>query len=603
MIHRMGTEGERTVFTLPGKAAAVLTALLICFCGTGYADSGRAASLQDFAAAVETHTMQLDDDFTISCEASVIRQLKQPSPIGEDGTLLSELLGMAGSTGRYQYSWKKGGVRISDLSYYPGWRILRLWQNGRTEELSDRERQTLEAAQAIAAGASGTDLEKERYIYDALCDRITYHAGGETENFSENDCAVGALLNGSADCDGYADAMVLCCALAGIPCRYMHGDSRKPGLPDEPEGSHMWNLVCVDGTWLMCDATWGDQETVSYLYFNIGRQDAEESYEWCPETLLTDVAESADFDRHMMADQRPVTVLTQEDVYRAARSATSARQERLTLFCPGQRLWETDWDTFRTMVSHGGMDQISYNRTGRLFEMINQSIPETFGFCDTEADILSMIDLCADRDIRGFTLYLSPAVSGTMLADDCRQLRNTFSLSRLENPGMAIQYSEQSGYVTLSGAAYIDPLPVCSSREEILSFLNSALPGRPDELEFIPGDGYTPDELAETISEAVYSHGASSFRSGTIGSRVKISDITYYDNFCLASSEKEVADYLQKARKSGMKEIRIYCTPALYASLHDNQSSRFFTLLQNAGFSVQSISYNDHYGLLLAEDL
>ena len=45
MIRRMGTEGERTVFTLPGKAAAVLTALLICFCGTGYADSGRAASL------------------------------------------------------------------------------------------------------------------------------------------------------------------------------------------------------------------------------------------------------------------------------------------------------------------------------------------------------------------------------------------------------------------------------------------------------------------------------------------------------------------------------------------------------------------------------
>ena len=85
MIRRMGTEGERTVFTLPGKAAAVLTALLICFCGTGYADSGRAASLQDFAAALETHTMQLDDDFTIPCEASVIRQLKQPSPIGEDG--------------------------------------------------------------------------------------------------------------------------------------------------------------------------------------------------------------------------------------------------------------------------------------------------------------------------------------------------------------------------------------------------------------------------------------------------------------------------------------------------------------------------------------
>lgn len=591
------------MFALQKKAALALIVLLICFRGTGYADSGRTTSLQDFAAAVETHTMQLDDDFTISCASSVIQQLKQPSPIGNDGTLLSELLGMAGSTGSYQYSWRKGKVQISDLSYYPGWRILRLWQNGRTGELPDRERQTLEAAQAIVAGASGSELEKERFIYDALCDRITYHAGGETENFSETDSAIGALLNGSADCDGYADAMVLCCGLAGIPCCYMHGESRKPGLPDEPEGSHMWNLVCIDGTWLMCDVTWGDQEKVNYLYFNIGKQDAEESYEWCPETLFTDVAESADFDRHLMADQRPATVITQEDVYLAARTATSARQDRLIFFCPEQRLWETDWDTFMTMVSHGGMGRISYNKTGRLFEITNKSIPETFGFCDTEADILSVIDRCADRNINEFTLYLSPAVSGSMFADDCKQLRNTFSLSRLENPGMSIQYSGQSGSVTLSGATYIDPLPVCSSREDILSFLNSALPERPDALEFIPGDGYIPSDLAEIISEAIYSHGAYSFQSGVIGSRMKISDIAYYDNFCLASAEEEVVDYLQKARNTGKKEVRIYCTPALYASLHDNQSSRFFTLLNNAGFSVQSISYNDHYGLLLAEDL
>jgi len=585
------------------KVVSVFIALLICLCETGYADSRRAASLQEFAAAVETHTMQLDRHFTISCDASVINQLKQPSPIGEDRTLLSELFSMAGSTGGYQYSWGKNEIQISDISYYPGWRILRLWLSGRTADLSVREKQTLEAAQALVAGASGSELEKERYIYDALCSRITYHTTDDTEQPGENDCAIGALLNGLADCDGYADAMVLCCGLAGIPCRYMHGDSRKPGLPDAPEGNHMWNLVCIDGTWLMCDATWGDHETISYLYFNIGKLDAEESYLWCPETLPGDVAESADFDRHLMADQRPATVFTQEDVYLAARAATSSLRYRLTFFCPEQRLWDTDRDTFLSMVSHGGIGEMSYDKTGRLFEITNKSIPDTFEFCDTEADILSMIDRCADRGTDEFTLYLSPAVSGSMFADNFQRLRNTFSLSRLENPGISISYSEQCGSVTISGATYIAPLPVCSSRDEIISFLSRELPKRPDSLEFNLGNGYNPSDLAEILKEAICSHGASSFRSGTIGFRVTISDIVYYDTFCLASAEEEVADYLQKARTAGMKEVRIYCTPTLYASLQDNQPSRFFTLLKNAGFSVQSISYNDDYGLLLAEDL
>ena len=585
------------------KIALVLIALLVCLCETGSADSKKAKSLQEFAAALESHTMQLDQQFTISCDASVIDQLKQQSPIENNGTILSELFSMAGSTGGFQYSWKKNGIKFSDVSYYPGWRILRLWESGRTGELSKREKKTLEAAQALIAGASGSDLEKERYIYDALCDRITYLTEKKPGKPSENDSAIGALLNWLADCDGYADAMVLCCGLAGIPCRYMHGDSRKPGLPDAPDGNHMWNLVCIDGTWLMCDVTWGDHETVSYLYFNLGRLDAEESYLWCPETLMTDVAESADFGRHLMADQQPATVLTQEDVYLAARAATSARQYRLTFFCPEERLWDTDRDTFFSMVSHGGIGEMTYDKTGRLFEITNKYIPEEFGFCDTEAEILSMIDRCADRNIDEFTLFLSPAVSEAMFADNFTGLRNTFSLSRLENPGISISYSEQSGSVTISGATYIAPLTVCSSREEIISLLNRELPERPEFLEFNLGNGYNPPDLTEILKEAIYAHGASFFRSGTLGLRVTISDITYYDNFCLASSEEEAADYLKKAKKDGMKEVRIYCTPSLYASLHDNQSSRFFTLLRDAGFSVQSISYNDDYGLLAAEDL
>lgn len=581
------------------KTLVLLLALLLGLGGAGSAKAEKAASLRDFAAALETHTAQLEDSFTIPCDASVIKALKQPSPIGKDQTLLAEFMSTAGCAGSYRYGWETGSVRLSDVSYYAGWRILHLWQNGQTDLLLNREKQTLEAALTLVSGADGSDLEKERYIHDALCDRITYQP---EEGSGEKDCATGALLNGAADCDGYADAMLLCCGLAGIPCRFMHGDSRKPALPGAPDGNHMWNLVCIDGDWLMCDVTWGDQEEISYLFFNLGKQDAGESYAWCYETLFTNVTDTSDFSRHRTADQQPVTVLSQKDVYQAARAAVSAGQRRLTLFCPEERLWQTDRDTFIKMLAHGGFGTISYNETGRLFEAVSQSVPDVFCFCDTETDILSAIERYAENKTDSFTLYLSPDLSASMLSDECARLREVFSRSRLENPGILLSYSEQSGSVTLSGAAYTDQLPVCSSREDIVSLMNRELPERPDAVEFNLGDNYTPQDIGEILAEAVYSRGASSFRYGNAGRRVSVSDIVYYDDFCLASSEDDVTEYLRKARASGIREIRIYCTPSLYATLMADQSARFFRLLKNAGFSAQSISYNESYGLLMAEN-
>ena len=513
------------------KVFAVLLVILLCLAGKGVkADTGRATSMREFAEALEEHTARLEDSFTISCDNSVIKALKQESPIGKGSTLLSEFMSLVGCTGSCRYGWETHGILMSDVSYYPGWRILKLWQEGRTDLLSVREKQTLEAAQALVSGAQGSDLEKERYIYDTLCERITYQLDEKSEQSEEKDCAIGALLNGAADCDGYADAMVLCCGLAGIPCRYMHGESRKPALPDSPDGNHMWNLVRIDGNWLMCDVTWGDQEETSYLYFNLGKQDASDSYAWCYETLFTNVIDTADFPRHRIADQQPATVRTQKDVYLAARTAFSSGQRRLTLFCPEERLWEEDLDTFISMLAHGGFGSISYDKTGRLFEAVNHPNVDIFSFCDTEEDILAEIDRFTESKTASFTLYPAPELSDTLLSNNYEQLENL-------------------------------------------------------------------------LGKAVYSRGVSSFRYGTDGSSITVSDIVYYDNYCLASSEEEVTDYLQKARRTGLNEVRVYCTPSLYADLMVNQSSRFFTLLQNAGFSVQSISYSEAYGLLLAENL
>ena len=579
-------------------ALLCILACLVC-CATGAANSEEAATLREFAAALEIHAARLDGSFTVLCDPSVVAQLKQSSPVGNDISYLDEILSAAGQSGVYRYSWLDNGIEFTDISWYAGWRILCCYQSGRTDLLSAREAQTLEAALALVSGASGSDLEKERYIFDALCARITYDR--EDNGSGEKDCAIGALLNGRADCDGYADAMVLCCGLAGIPCRYMHGSSRKTDLPSS-EGNHLWNLVCIDGTWLICDVTWGDHEETSYLYFNIGLQDAEASYNWCPDTLFTDVALSADYNRHLMADQRPVTVYTQDDVYRACRSASAAGIRRLTLFCPDPELWQADWETFRRMLSHGAMENISYHDSGRLFEVTNHSLPDHFCFCDTESDMLAAIDSYGESGITSFTLYMAPSLSRSMLADDHAQLARLLSRSRLENGAPRYQYSENGGSVSLADVSYIEALPVCSTPDDVLSLIRRELPSRPNSLSFVLGSGLSFQDIREHAVNAIYALGVQSFSWQTAGDRVTATDLEFYDNYCLASSESDITAYLRKIAASGKSEARIYCSPELYAALRANHSSRFFELLEEADLSVSSFSYNDQSCMLLADN-
>ena len=577
--------------------------LAVCLCGTGMAASGKAYSLQEFAAALESHTALLEDSFVISCDPSVITQLKQSSPIGSGNTILGEISIMSGIGASYKYVWLDDGIKLSDVSYYAGWRILCLWKNGRTDLLSSRERQTLDVALALVSGVSGTDLQMERYIYDALCARITYETSDGNSGFNESDCAIGALLNGRADCDGYADAMVLCCGLAGIPCRYMHGEATETDIPNPYDGLHMWNLVRIDGSWLMTDVTWGDKTEPSYLYFNMGMLDASYSYRWCSETLFVDVIVTADFSRHMMADQQPVIVHTMEDVYAASRSAAQLRQRRLILFCPEMRLWEMDRKTFVSMLSHGGLGNCSFHDSGRLFEIVNISLPDAFCFCDSESDVLSAIEQCSAQNIRSFTLYLNPSLADSLFADNHAGLHQLLSRSCLANPGKSYQYSEDSGSVSLSDVSFIAPLPSCSSVNDVLALVRRELPSRPASLTFALTGGITFAAIEERVARAVYSLGVSSFSYSLIGSRITLTDLTYYPDYCLASTESEVLSFLCSAKSARKTSVRIYCSDSLYTSLQAKNASRFIELLEQAGFTRYSLYYTDNYGLLVVEDL
>lgn len=87
-------------------------------------------------------------------------------------------------------------------------------------------------------------------LHNVLCTMVTY--GGETEM---RHTAVGALLEGQATCEGYAQAMTLLFRMAGIPCGIVVGEATDSAGVTE---RHSWNIADVGG-YTLIDATWNDQ--------------------------------------------------------------------------------------------------------------------------------------------------------------------------------------------------------------------------------------------------------------------------------------------------------------------------------------------------------
>lgn len=104
-------------------------------------------------------------------------------------------------------------------------------------------------------------------LHDALVARVSY--GGDVEM---RHTAVGALLQGQATCEGYAQALTLLYRLAGIPCGLITGTG-VDSITGVPSG-HAWNIMNLGG-YSLIDATWNDQEAAglnTYWYFGLSTQ-------------------------------------------------------------------------------------------------------------------------------------------------------------------------------------------------------------------------------------------------------------------------------------------------------------------------------------------
>jgi len=175
---------------------------------------------------------------------------------------------------RYPYTDPK----VDDMTIYDTSAILKAWQDGQRDGLSDKDRSILEAAEQVLAdvlsdGASNneddmSDYEIERALYNWVCVHMEYdwdHQDPSVEMDPDSSNPYGGLINGKGICLGFATTFQLLMDMAGVECITVVGAAFRS------TENHAWNMVRLDGTWTCVDATWDEASTdpVQWLYFNV----------------------------------------------------------------------------------------------------------------------------------------------------------------------------------------------------------------------------------------------------------------------------------------------------------------------------------------------
>lgn len=185
--------------------------------------------------------------------------------------------------------------------------------------------------------------KKEKKIHDYLVENVAY---GYPEGVDSEDStaynAYGALVEGKAVCNGYAQAMKLLCDLSGVKCELITGQADGE--------NHAWNLVRLDDDeWYHVDVTWDDPEPddperLLYSYFNLNDTQMAQSHAW----------EAADF---VPAEGIKYQYYRKNDLYCEDMDAFEAKCEQI--------FTKDDPDNFQVMV--GDYNDVRYSEENLQF--------------------------------------------------------------------------------------------------------------------------------------------------------------------------------------------------------------------------------------------
>lgn len=223
---------------------------------------------------------------TLSCPDEISLRLSDMSEAGSRA--FSDNLRALGGQFRVDYEWVGDELTVN-YTYYPGMRIYHAIEIGDAAGLTDDELTAAQIAGQVASDAmaqTDSTFELLLTLHNWLCENVVYEAMPSEYDEMPRVCgAVGALVDGRANCQGYSDAFRLLGLLCGL-------DVRKQEGRDSDGGAHDWNVVNLDGEWFIVDVTWDDVDggdTWNYAYLCAGTD--VNNYTWSEAASVADVSE------------------------------------------------------------------------------------------------------------------------------------------------------------------------------------------------------------------------------------------------------------------------------------------------------------------------
>ena len=379
--------------------------------------------MADFVAAFAAHADALEESFEIPCTEELQEMLFTACSI-PDTTYFDAI---KANEGMYAFSYRQYPDKIEfvDCRYYEGKRIVHAWKNNTVSELTPREQETLREAQRMVAGINGTDLEKERAVHDLLCRHITYYTDSKSSGHEECDCAVGAILNGLADCDGYSDAFYLLGSLTGLEVRLLKGDAVRDAdqsisgmTRNLTSGGHIWNLVCINGKWVMLDVTWDDQEEqgICYYYFNTGTDAEAGNHIWEPQILYIPV------ETVTANDVRPAGLewfyISDWDNLRTILADNLGRKEWICLQGTAGVDLRADHERMNMLIDSLGVEDFNWTFDGNRAEIRDVIMYPEFRVVTSREEIVSYLAGCKARRPQEIRIYCPQELFNRLLEDN-----------------------------------------------------------------------------------------------------------------------------------------------------------------------------------------
>jgi transglutaminase-like putative cysteine protease len=255
------------------------------------------------------NTARYDDRESLKAallEARATLTAQVPARLGKAITMddFRAILAVFDGTIEYAYGSLGGSDDLCALVsfvYTPGARIAHAYKEGAAGFLTEAEQRALASAEAWlrSSNAFGANpLLTERAIHDYICETAQYYddrtdaPGGVLRDYQT---ALGLFEDKRGNCMAYADAFLMLARMAGFECDTIIGEAAN----ERGEWiGHAWNMIRVNGEWLMCDVTYDDLDsppfTTGYAYFNIDARTLAANHRWADEAMYRPVALSLD---------------------------------------------------------------------------------------------------------------------------------------------------------------------------------------------------------------------------------------------------------------------------------------------------------------------